>query len=220
MEKLDACFEPDDSCLFEIGQLMYLDYAPMGNHLKTRLVGAEKGEYLILKNPIPDILSDFQVHADNEVTIRYIFHGTAYGFQSRLIAVKAKPGNLLFIEYPRLIAEHGFRSDERVFTYIPIELEINDFKAMGYIQDLSHTGCAFVIKESHADAETDLESLFSEDKPLRFNMLITGMDGEQHLEGKVVRIDKALGKMLIGVAFDEEAQKANQVIVDYIFSIE
>ena len=219
MDKLDACFGSEGLSNFEIGQMMYLDYGLMGNHLKVFLVGAEKGEYLILKNPTSIVPNNFQLRSDDEVTLRYVLHGKAYGFQSHLIAAIAKPGNLLFVAYPKLIAEHSFRSDERVSSYIPAELNMTDFKAMGHMQDLAHTGCAYAMKESQITADVDIETLFSQGNPVVINILVTGMEKEQHLTGHIMQTDQHDGKMLLGIAFDEEAQKANQKVIDYILQL-
>ncbi|OPZ60944.1 MAG: hypothetical protein BWY87_00157 [Deltaproteobacteria bacterium ADurb.Bin510] len=45
--------------------------------------------------------------------VRYLYNGTVYGFQTKLIEYITSPTKLFFLDYPRIIEHHDLRQEKR-----------------------------------------------------------------------------------------------------------
>ena len=210
--------QPGKEIHFEVGQELFLDYRPLGNHLRSRLVGIDEDEYLILKNP-PGVHSGaFRSHEDGGVVVRFIASGKAYGFNTHILGTEERPANLLFLAYPKDVVERSIRSSDRISGFIPVEIQIKDHFVMGYMKNVSHSGCACAINLEHSPDRDGLLSAIVKGASIGLGMLIIGVDGKQRMNGEIVRFERNGERITLGVSFDKEHSELKAI--DYMFSIQ
>lgn len=135
---------------------MDIDVEIEGTQTRQRghFVGMEPGQYLILAVPetkIPDGMASKFVPG-KPVTVHYFYRGTAYRFESPVLATFLQPAHLVFLRYPRTIEEHCIEERRRVDCYLPASLKLGDRLVDGTVTDISATGCRCRLKNATLDA--------------------------------------------------------------------
>ncbi len=107
-------------------------------------LGMKPGEFLILQMPNNNGLKERLVGRCTLV-VRFMRHGTVYGFKAMVSGYLLKPRPLIFLGYPASLETLNLRKCERVDTFIEAEGEIGTNLVRGVILDMSANGCKFVI---------------------------------------------------------------------------
>ncbi len=121
---------------------------------RGRFVGMEPGRYLILAVPeakTPDDMAGKFVPG-KPVAVHYFYRGTAYHFESPVLATFLQPAHVVFLRYPRTIEEHCIEERRRVDCYLPARLKLGDRLVDGTVTDISATGCRCRLKNATLDA--------------------------------------------------------------------
>ena len=125
----------------DLGTALQIEIQGLDAKIKTRLIGLETWEYLIIKAPVGYAGIRNKMVVGNKVIVRYAQEGNVYGFEAFILAIIDKPTSLLVIDYPNNVVEKSLRKSERKDCYITCMLDVDGKEAEGTLVDISASGC-------------------------------------------------------------------------------
>jgi c-di-GMP-binding flagellar brake protein YcgR len=177
--------------------------------LQSTIVGALSKQYIILKAPSSNnsISINTKLYGGNTVTVRYLYNGTVYGFQSTLLGSIKEPVKLIFVSYPKMIASRELRALKRLHCCIPSKTLIHESEYNTIIKDINTTGCRILLKYPSGTPRPAIEV---GDTLSSMVQLFPGIK-EHNLTGVVKNITIDKHTLHIGVQFNtiDEALKDN-----------
>ena len=100
--------------------------APLfASRVEAKILGYAIGQYVILHSPgsKPGAgLSSLAPRIGDDLIIRFLVDGIAYGFTSHVTHLLAHPESLVFLQYPESIAQVSVRRDRRIPCRLPCNL--------------------------------------------------------------------------------------------------
>lgn len=203
-----------------IGSLLQVEIKGIPSRYQTTFIGMELYEYLIIKEPaFPRKIrvSGFKhkLFPGNEITVRYIYKGSVFGFQTKLIEALYTPKRLLFIEYPKAIEKHNLRSTKRIDCHLPAITEIKDIETQGIILDINESGCRCLIKAT----ENVKLPVVQNDDQITLRCHFPGNQDEQMVSGLVKNIKRKSQKMTLGIQFHEMTVELHNMIEQYTSTV-
>ncbi len=215
-----AYFDTGKRLSIEPGGQLQIEIEGVAFRFKTTFVGMESDEYLIIKTPKVPLNAPFssikhKLFQGNQIVIRYLYKGTVFGFQSKLIEALSAPKKLLFVEYPKIIEQYDLRSNKRIDCLLPVKANINDKEAPGVLLDITEKGCRYLIK---AEKDEKLPSVKIDDQ-ITLRCHFPGMSDEQVVSGSVRNINMDKQETTLGIQFQEMAADIMSIIVQYISTI-
>ncbi len=200
----------------EMGTELQVQIADVAMPLYSCLVGMDADEFLIIKAPSPYQLVKQKLYKGNELIVKYLYNGTIYAFQSKLIDAISKPFRLVFLEHPKIIEKHELRSARRARCFFPAHLVIGTETYAGIILDISRQGCRLQIQFPPGDAPPP----FRLDEQIRLLCKFPGIEGDVEILGALRNIKRSRQEATLGLGFSKTTPEAiNRIITDYIFSI-
>ena len=183
----------------ELGTELMLDVHGMEGKMKSRLIGHEPSEFLIVRTPIGYVGVRRNLFEGNKVTVRYIHHGNVYGFESFILTLVNKPKSLLFLDYPTKVAQVSLRKNERYDCYIPCVANFDNKEEKATIMDLSLTGCRCLLPNiSHRSKRKPPE--IDKEIMLRFESPAHGESIE--IKAHVMNVTDYHSAARVGMVFD------------------
>jgi len=209
--------------LIELGSQLQIEIDGVTFRFKSVLVGMESDEYLIIKTPMVPSNAPFtsikqKLFPGIQVIVRYLYKGTVFGFQSKLIEAISTPVRLLFVEYPKIVENYDLRSQERTDCFLPVKIKImdkEDKEEHGAILDISERGCRCLIK---ALKDEKLPSAQIDDQ-ITLTCQFPGIEGEQVVSGNVKNISRDKRQMILGIEFHEIVARVKDIIAQYLSNI-
>jgi len=201
----------------ELGTQLEIEIEGVPTRIKSSLVGIEPDEYLIIKAPeaaLPDSIKN-KLFRGNQIVVRYLCKGTLFGFRSQLVQVTSTPIRLLFVEYPKTIEAYDLRSHERVDCFLPAKIEIKDEEKNGAILDISEGGCRCVIKSSEGEKLPSVQI----GELITLSCQFPGTESEQVISGEVKNVGMDKQKAVLGIQFHEIAPGLQNIIAQYISTV-
>jgi len=216
------------SFLLPIGTRLQMDIGGIDIKLESFVVGLLPDDAIIIKHPFTGSLGSIahKLYKGNKVTVRYIYGGSVFAFQSELLGVTSDPFRLIFIAYPSLIARHKLRKNSRVQCYLPAEMFlknkndteiISDVGYNGIVSDLSIQGCCFGMIRSLTHQKPPhirIEGIVA------VRIQLPGIETKVEINGSVRRSEMDANKMNIGIQFKEIDEDIKNKIADHIMAIE
>lgn len=204
----------------EIGSQVQVEIEGIPSRHQTTFIGMELFEYLIIKIPVfPQKMRlggvKHKLFPGNQITVRYIYEGSVFGFQTKLIEALFMPKRLLVLEYPEVIAQHDLRSEKRIDCFLPTTTKIKDKEAQGIIIDINENGCRYLIK---AVKDRKLPPVQMDD-PITLRCQFPGEPEEQVVSGIVRNIKRNSQEMALGVQFRKMTDNLYDLISLYISTI-
>ena len=141
-----------------MGTGMMLDIEGVDGKVKSRLVGLVPSEFIIVTAPIGHAGIREKLFGGNKLTLRYIFAGKVYGFETEIIAMITKPKSMLVIHYPSTFMTASLRKSERYDCYIPCKMKIDNTDYEGTIMDFSTSGVRCLIPGLSEKIQRDIAS--------------------------------------------------------------
>ncbi len=129
----------------ELGLQVSLNIDGHDDKVKSQVVGLIPGEFLILTAPVGVAGIREMLSEGNKVTVRYVYSGFVYGFETQIMTLITKPRTMMIIYYPQKSASVTLRKSERINCFINCTLTINNEEHCGTIMDISQCGCRCVI---------------------------------------------------------------------------
>ena len=204
----------------EIGGLLQVEIKGIPSRYPTTFIGMELYEYLIIKEPaFPRKIrvSGFKhkLFPGNEITVRYIYKGSVFGFQTKLIEALFTPKRLLLLEYPKEIEKHNLRSADRIGCYLPAITKIKDIEIQGIVLDINENGCRCLIKAT----ENMKLPVVQNDDQITLLCHFPGNPDEQMVSGLVKNIKRKSQKMTLGIQFHEMTVELQNMIEQYTSTV-
>ena len=218
-ENLDYLFT-ERRILMELGSEVQIQIEGVAFRFKSTLVGMESDECLIIKTPMVPSNAPFtsiqhKLFPGIQIVARYLYKGTVFGFQSKLIKAITSPLRLLFVEYPKIIENYDLRSEERTDCFLPAIIEIWNKKEHGAIVDISERGCRCLIKA----LEGKILPYIQIDERITLRCQFPGIEDDQVVSGNVKNFSRDKQEMIIGIEFHEIATGLKTIIDQYVSNI-
>ena len=218
-ENLDYLFT-GRRIFIELGSQIQIQIEGVAFRFKSTLVGMESDECLIIKTPMVPSNAPFtsiqhKLFPGIQIVARYLYKGTVFGFQSKLIKAITSPLRLLFVEYPKIIENYDLRSEERTDCFLPAKIEIWNQKEHGAILDISERGCRCLIKA----LEGKILPYIQIDERITLRCQFPGIEDDQVVSGNVKNFSRDKEEMILGIEFHEIATGLKTIIDQYVSNI-
>lgn len=165
-----------------LGTEVTIELEGVEERFKSRLIGVDGDRFLILRTPISIAagLMRATMSPGTGLIIRYLHHGTVWGFRSSVIQTMTGRLGVFFVEYPAEVENYDLRSAKRVEARIPARLVAEDETIEGMIVDLSATGARVLFESDQIKTEppgpqcavTLLTRFDTNDEPSRLSCLV------------------------------------------------
>ncbi len=204
----------------EVGSQLQVEIEGIPSRHQTTFLGMELFEYLIIKIPVfphkirLDVIKH-KLFPGNQITVRYLYEGSVFGFQTKLIEALFMPKRWLVLEYPEAIAQHDLRSEKRIDSFLPTTTNIKDKETQGIIVDINQNGCRYLIK-----AVKDMKfPPVQMDDQITLRCQFPGEQDEQVVSGIVRNIKRDSQEMALGIQFRKMTDNLYDIISLYISTI-
>lgn len=130
-----------------LGTMLQIEITGLEDRFRSTLVGMEPDRYLMIKTPIALSVGMIRSYllAGTTVTVRYLFHGSVWGFQCNIIQSLTGRIPVVFLSYPDSVENHDLRSAERIDCLTPGDVVTPDRVLAGMVTDLSQSGARLVL---------------------------------------------------------------------------
>lgn len=202
----------------EMGTQLQIEVEGVASRLKSHLVGMDLGKYLILDLSHVNLSGGVRhkLFKRNTVVVRYIYSGKVYGFQSYILGATTDPAKLLFVAYPKVVAENNIRKSYRVESHLPARIKANEIEVEATLIDISQTGCKCQIKQSRLkEAKVTVEV----NKEINLLTVLPGIQEELNLTGFVRNLNKDTSEVTFGMEFYELDSQAENSLLHYLSAI-
>lgn len=200
----------------EMGTELQIELSDVAMPLYSTLIGMDTDEYLIIKSPTPYNMVKQKLYRGNEIVVKYLYNGTIYAFQSKLIEPISKPFKLLFLEYPKIIEKHELRSFKRAKCFFPAKMIFDKRDCTGLVLDISRRGCRIQIQFVPGESYP----IFKIDEQINLYCKFPGIEGDIEISGTLRNLKKTKHEATLGISFSKtNPEEINNIITKYIFSI-
>jgi hypothetical protein len=204
-------------CL-ELSAKLLIDFKGQGISSKSKLIGIEKDEFLIIKAPEKSSNSGHDLSQVDELVIKSLYRGTIYAFRSKVLNIVTSPQKLVFIEYPQRIEHHELRKHKRYKCNMPAIADMDGFND-GVIKNISRGGCLCSVDLPDA-GEIPLAQFLSRLLPIKCKF--PGSEDEMQFVGEIRNTRKNNQSVGVGVQFifEDSVDGFQEIVNDYIRLIE
>ena len=199
----------------DIGITFRIEIEGAEESISCVLIGIENGKYLIIRTPPLHTLGNASqlLLERNEIYVKYVYKGTIFGFQSKIIEHINEPFKLLFIEYPEKIESYDFRGNKRVECYLPAFVSIENKRIEGSITDIGKAGCLFDLKISVFE---ECKNLLESNEEISIVFQLPGLKDALSVTAKQRSIKKEKNKTRIGFEFVYMVSRNKTKLADFL----
>lgn len=185
----------------EVGTELNIQIKGANTRFKSELLGKDEGQYLILRMPTLASLGEAtsSLFRGNEIIVRYVHKGTAFGFQSRIKYVIFNPIKLVFIEFPKKFENLDIRK-KRVDCFLPANIKVSEAIIEGYITNISNDGCQFNVETSNLG--NNINNL-QVDKKINIGFQLPGVEKELLVTALQKNVKKNAKNVSMGLVFED-----------------
>lgn len=199
-----------------MGTELQVEFADVTIPSYSVLVGMDSELYMVIKAPTPYNLIKQKMYTGNELIIKYLFGGTVYAFQSKIIEAVSRPFKLVFIEYPKIIEKHELRSFKRAKCFFPTRIGFENKFCNGLVVDISRRGCKCQIQLISGEKYPG----FRVDESISLACKFPGIKGDVAIKGTLRNLKRNKQEIILGISFSSKNTEAvQQIINQYILSI-
>lgn len=133
-----------------LGTEVTIEIEGFEERFKSRMIGVDGDRFLILRMPVSigAGLVQTNLNPGAGIIIRYLYHGTVWGFRSNVIETIGGDLGVLFAVFPAEVENYDLRSAKRVEARIPARVLSGQDPIEGMIVDLSATGARVLFESS------------------------------------------------------------------------
>lgn len=199
----------------EIGTQLHAELEGVSIPLQCEFVGMDSDSFIIITSPKPYATVKHKLFKGNHIIVRYLYKGTVYAFQTKLIDAITKPARLVFLEYPKIVQHKDLRTHKRMNCYIPTAVLFQDEEIQGALLDINKKGCKCQIQGTLSEkfVSLNINDLVS----LKFPF--PGVEGKIQVIGKVTNLRKSKQQLELGVLFHKPSLETEKMISQYILSV-
>ena len=189
--------------------------APLfASRIEAKILGSAIGQYVALHSPgsRPGAgLSSLAPRVGDDLIIRFLVDGIAYGFTGRVMHLLAHPESLVFLEYPESIAQVSVRRDRRIPCRLPCNLvDSTGERIPALLLDISEGGskvaCRGLGEEQRAA-----------DTPVKLELTLPPPSGGTHeITGKVVRATRQKQSIVSGIEFERRHSELMENLASFL----
>ncbi len=198
----------------DAGTKLLMDVNGLGVKVYSYFVGLIKGRYILTQIPFAQDQSREQIfqflYPQNKITVRYIQDGAALGFHCELIKYIMVPFPLMFLSYPGKIETYELRKHKRLNCLFQATALVGEKPFKSMITDLSTGGCQVIIPAKEHTLTCAIDDV------IRLHCAALLSENGTTIEGKVMRVQKTERKYLVGLKFQQLAEKVADQIKDFV----
>lgn len=200
----------------DTGCPVYIEIDGINEKLKSKIVGLEHGEYLILRDPAGTAEMRGGLNPGTLLVVKYLHHSIAYGFQTHVLTTINNPSNLVFIAYPQVVAEQSLRSEKRYDCHFNCKVKIETSEKSGTVVDVNTGGCCCIIPIIKSDAEPHLMAVGTV-----IEIEIAKPESEEiiSVQATINNISEDNSIARIGVAFKDVDEKNRKALKELLFPL-
>ena len=196
----------------DIGTKVKVEFEGGDMPVQALFVGMEINRYLILRLPGGAGLHE-HLYEGKRLVVKYVSSGRIFGFQSRILAYMYKKGLIVaFLNYPEKVETYELRAQQRIECLIPAKLNIENQLMVGYVLDISSTGCLFGVPQNKKNGAS---APALEEKGL-LKMSFLGIEGEQKISCLVKSINNSSNQLALGLMFEDIADALKEQLDAYV----
>jgi c-di-GMP-binding flagellar brake protein YcgR len=199
-ENTSVCLDEKNGVFIEVGTPLQLSIEGFEAAFKSIFVGAKPDEYLVTSPLSPNRPAIEKLSEQSGITARYIHQNSIFIFQTRFINMISMPVPLLLWAFPASAKNVQQRAQKRINCLLSGQIEFNTERKgpgiTGVIQDISKSGCRFLLKVT--DSQKDLFRV-GEEIIVRCNF--PGITGEQQSVGSVAGVTESDGEVTVRIQF-------------------
>jgi c-di-GMP-binding flagellar brake protein YcgR len=197
------------------GNKLFIEMKTVKCSINSFFVGMIANKYIIITPPSPMQKIKHKLFKDNALIIKYLYKGTIYAFQTKIIDFVNDPVKLLVLQYPKFVQNRELRSRKRVICAIPVTAidKKNKTDITAVIKDISTKGCCFIFNAKN------YSNNFNKNQKIKLFIKFPGIDGKKEFLGEIKNISKIQNEIDIGVKFIDITEKMKNYITQYIVSI-
>jgi len=199
-ENAPVCLDKGNNAFIEIGTPLQLSIEGSHDIFKSIFVGAKQGDYIVTSLLSPSRPAIDTLTEKSKITARYIDQSNIFIFQTRFIKMSPTPVPLLLWTFPASAKNSQQRAQKRINCLLAGQIEGNRERSRtgmtGVIQDISKSGCRFLLKV--ADTR-QYPFCLGEEIIVKCNF--PGIAGEQKSVGNVVGLSQSDGEMTVRIKF-------------------
>jgi CheY-like chemotaxis protein/c-di-GMP-binding flagellar brake protein YcgR len=124
----------------EIGMELSLLVEGAPGPIKSFLVGAVRGRFLLVQAPEPK-KPGHALRSGAGLTVVYTSGEAIYCFECTVCGAASTPTPILFLTYPGKAERYELRADRRISCYMPADVTFGDTAFKGVMLDMSCRGC-------------------------------------------------------------------------------
>lgn len=185
------------------------------SRIQAEIFGYVRGGYVALHSPGRRHnagLSALLLRVGDEVAVRFLHDGTAYGFASEVIHLTTRPDALVFLQYPRELAQVSVRHHRRLKCRLPCNLvSAGGELAPAVLLDISEGGMKIASK---AFGQSDQELSTSIKVELT---LPSTAGGVTLLEGEIIRTEGQPQAVVAGIKFETRQTDLINHLAEFLY---
>jgi c-di-GMP-binding flagellar brake protein YcgR len=199
-EDAPLCLDKRSEAFIEIGTPLQLSIEGSDDVFKTIFVGAKPGDYIVTSPLSPNRPEIETLPEESKITARYIDQSNIFIFHTRFIKRISIPVPLLLWTFPASAKNSQQRAQKRINCLLAGQIECKTdgkgYNLTGVIQDISKSGCRFLLKASDT-----LKDHFCIGEEIIVRCNFPGIAGEQKSVGSILGISENDGEITVRIKF-------------------
>ncbi len=192
-----------------------LEIEGVGARLRTFVTGIHHGEYVLVQCPKLSAI-ETKLYEGNSVRVLYLYSGTVYAFNSKVLNYIKNPMKLIFLSYPESVEAHELRKNQRVDCYLPARLrsKVKNSEYSGLVIDISIGGCRFVANCQNDDSRSILVG-----DDIELTLELAGLKDAVSFSGRSKNVAQDGRRISVGIEFGDPDGNTLKTVETYLRTI-
>jgi hypothetical protein len=217
MEELEGLLALDKSegIYIDIGTQVYLEIEGVNFSVTSIFIGMLKDEFMIVTLPKRYKSVKNKLLPSDTLVVKYLYDGSVYAFQTKVIETITRPIKALAIGYPKVVQQRELRIAKRNNVVVPGRVEAKKKSFSMVVFDISKKGCRFKYRDNIRHMAS-----FREGDLLRLYCQFPGVAEEMGTLAVVKNIKRSQGQFTIGTEFQDVTKAFLMPLMQFLISIE
>ncbi|CCH49178.1 flagellar brake domain-containing protein [Pseudodesulfovibrio piezophilus] len=194
----------------KVGKEVIIRIPGIEQSYRGKIVGLDPYDFIIAKVRLPSNVRQ-DISFGGEIVVKFVHHGTIYGFKAVVINTITSPTPLVFFEYPEIIEKLPLRRTSRENCAIDGVLHTTESEVECMVINVSETGCRISARAATRDrlSQTQVD-----------DALIVAMDlgkfGELKVAVGVKNLSHEKGILTLGCMFLDITKAEMEMVRGYL----